>query len=474
MPEIDWPWLLAQAKGVFEANRVEEVRKWNRATERCLYHAPFLDPPIHYPRQLPKWLHRWWRLWWQLRLPWQVIYPHQWLWDSCAHAITLSLIDPELAQHEILSLLYAQQPDGFIPHVITNPRQMHWVDRYLFCWLRPSPHISPYLQPPNIARAVEVIHNRSGDVSFLHGVLPRLRDFYLYLDRVRHRDGRGLVEIIISYESGKDRSREYDAAYGASAAKPILCGPMLRLMVWHRFLDWDMGRICGRNLFRVKDLLFNCVYAWNLAALSRLFDVVGSSGDARLFQEMAQRTEGAILSQMYDPASGLFYSLDARYGQDKPLKVATVSTFLPLLLDRIERGVVERLVEEHLTDPGSFWPAYPVPAEPTPLPPQERGRRHLIWRGRQTWVYSNWFIVEGLRKQAGRFPDYGPRLRRIADEITLKTYQLVRKEGFCEYFDSDSGEGSSAKNFGWSTLVLDMVYSSPIYKPTLIEGSQIS
>lgn len=392
------------------------------------------------------------------------MYPHQWFWDSCAHAVVLRHLDLELAKREILSLLYAQQPGGFVPHVIRNQRKSHWADRLLFQRLGPSRYISPYLQPPVIARAAELVYETSRDARFLNGILPGLTDYYAYLDRVRHRDGKGLLEIIISYESGKDRSREYDEAYGESSAKPVLFGPMTKLMMRHHLLRWNTDRIFAGNLFRVKDLLFNCTYAWNLASLSRLCEIAGKGPEAELFRERAQRTGEAILRQMYDPSSGLFYSLDARYGRDRPLQVPTVSTFFPLLLDSIPRSQVERLVEEHLTNQGTFWASYPVPSEAAPRLPGEKGE-HIIWRGRETWVYPNWFIVCGLRQQAGRFPDYAARLNQIADHITLKTYELVRKSGFCEHFDSDSGQGSVARSFGWTTLVLDMVYRSGLLKP---------
>jgi len=72
----------------------------------------------------------------------------------------------------------------------------------------------------------------------------------------------------------------------------------------------------------------------------------------------------------------------------------------------------------------------------------------IIWRGHQTWLYTNWFIGRGLRKHG-----YG----KIADELTRKSYQLVKKEGFREYYSAKTGKGERALNFGWSTFVLDMI-----------------
>src|ERR671923_3050679 len=46
--------------------------------------------------------------------PSNVTYPFQWLWDSCFHAIALTHVDVKLAQQELLCLLQAAQPNGFI------------------------------------------------------------------------------------------------------------------------------------------------------------------------------------------------------------------------------------------------------------------------------------------------------------------------------------------------------------------------
>jgi neutral trehalase len=209
------------------------------------------------------------------------------------------------------------------------------------------------------------------------------------------------------------------------------------------------------NRFRVKDLLFNCVYAQNLMALSRLCQA-GSGDEAELFRSRAQASEAAILSKMYHAESGLFFSLDTRSGQERQIKVSTVSSLLPLILDSIGQPQVDLLIRGYLTNPSEFWANYPVPAQPVSAP--ARGKLH-IWRGQQTWVYTNWLIVQGLRKQARRFPQQRQYYDSVAAAITNKTCQLVEREGFREYYDSRTGQGCRARNFGWSALVLDMVYN---------------
>lgn len=170
--DIDLAWLEAQALNVLEKNRITELRTWNQISQECTYHAPSLFKRMGYPAWFSRKLKFLWKLWWQFKLPFQVRYPHQWFWDSCAHTIVLSHLNSEIAQKEIKSLLYAQSEDGFIPQMIWNPQEMHWLDKVASKWLYPSSYFSPYLQPPVLAEAVEAVYDSYKDVDFVNAVLP--------------------------------------------------------------------------------------------------------------------------------------------------------------------------------------------------------------------------------------------------------------------------------------------------------------
>ena len=43
-------------------------------------------------------------------------YRHQWLWDSCFHAIVWRRFDRDRAREELRTLLRAGRTDGFVPH----------------------------------------------------------------------------------------------------------------------------------------------------------------------------------------------------------------------------------------------------------------------------------------------------------------------------------------------------------------------
>lgn len=441
-------WLPASERGDLEArvrslmteNCVALERRWNSpGPVVCTYHAPSWEKPhlSHF-----------------ITGAWEVHYPHQWFWDSCAHAIILASLDPSLAQAEVRSLLYAQQPDGFIPHLIMHPGHRHSLGLAL-AHLGRSRYRSRYLQPPLLAEAVARIYRRTQDRNFLAEVLPRVVRYYDYIHTRRCPSGDGLAEIIISYESGMDRSPEYDGVYGRTTGGPMWRAPIIGLLLHHWRLKHDLARVLASQRFRVKDLLFNCVYARNQRLLAGLLGAVGERVLAMTFQERADITEAAILAKMQSPETGLFHSLDARYGRDTPIPVIALSTFMPLLLDTIDQSQVERLVAR-LRDPEAFWTRYPVPVEPLSAAPVTP-RGHVIWRGLQTWILPNWLIYLGLRLQAERFPALARDLSELAEGIARRSDDLARRYGFREYYHSQTGEPGGAVHFAWSGLVWDMV-----------------
>ncbi|MDO8473810.1 MAG: hypothetical protein Q7T05_08370 [Dehalococcoidia bacterium] len=429
-PSIDIEWLRDAVARLFAGNRL--VRR-DESGRESTYHAPSLGG---FPGS----------------------YPHQWFWDSCAHAIALRHVDIRLARQELLSLLAAQREDGLIPLLIFNPARMNAVARIVS-------HIqaarrSPYLQPPVLAQAALAVQEKEPSKEFLSAALPGIKRYHRYLSAARDRSADGLLEIVHSYESGKDRSREYDQVYGHRIGLGIRTLPMVMLIIRHRLLGWDLERMFDSNLFRVKDLLFNCVYARDLRALQQLCILAGEVAEAADFAALNRKTEAAILGKMHSAETGLFYSLDSRRGADVQIKVSTLSTFLPLLLDSIDEARVERLVNEHLANTSEYWTRFPVPAEPLGSP-EAKWARTGLWRGLQTWIFTNWFICQGLMKQAGRFAAGHDRYAEMAKEITLSSYEAVRRSGFREYYHSQTGEGQRALDFGMSALVLDMALTLP-------------
>ena len=69
------------------------------------------------------------------------------------------------------------------------------------------------------------------------------------------------------------------------------------------------------------------------------------------------------------------------------------------------------------------------------------------WRG-PVWINCNWIIYQGLKNKDKKF----------ADKIKEKTINLIKKNGFYEYYSFKTGKAYGASNFSWTaSLFLDLL-----------------
>lgn len=341
-------------------------------------------------------------------------------------------------------------------------------------WWRSVSHVGHLTQPPVLAIAVEEVYRQCGDQEFVAEVLPAVKRHYRYFATQRDPDGDGLVSIVFPIESGMDHLPAYDTVLGIDKATALRYH-LANLNLAGRYLamGWSLDRIFSSDLFSVEDVGFNSIYAHGLRAVARLSGVCGDLDECR-FVRMAERVEKALIERCYDQKDRAFYSLHSK--NDRPIKVLTVASLLPLLIDSLPQSLADELVGDQLLDPNRFWTPYPVPSvsvgEPTfragsdPVPAtvgilgwlrRQLDRHHLIWRG-PSWINTNWMLGRGLRQHG---------YDQVADELTRRTAAMVASSGFWEYYDPFSGVGLGAGDFGWSTLVVDMLANATT--PSLVE-----
>jgi hypothetical protein len=63
-------------------------------------------------------------------------------------------------------------------------------------------------------------------------------------------------------------------------------------------------------------------------------------------------------------------------------------------------------------------------------------------------VNSAWFVSLGLRRLG---------LTDEADALAQRLAAVMAREGFREYYESRSGRGMGAHDFGWSALVVELL-----------------
>lgn len=376
-------------------------------------------------------------------------YPFQWFWDSAFHAIALLHVDPELAKGELRSLMQGAQPDGYIAHMLLWEKARHpeW-ERAKGAIRFAHPYYTATIQPPVIGRSIERIYDATGDAAFVRELLPPTVRFLRWLERVRDPDGDGLVAIIQPDESGLDASPKYDAAMGMHHDPPASVLPDLKdnmERLFRAYRDVPMERQVALDVFVFADVLMNAIYADAWRAAARLADAVGLP-DGPAYAAEYRRTLDALVAKCWDPAAGVFWDLSGL--RQQPVRVLTFTSLFPLILPDLDHTIATRLVEEHLLNEAEFWLPYPIPSTAASEPSYDpHFDSQALWRG-PTWINANWYLYWGLREHG--FAD-------VASELARRTVRLVAEHGVREFYDPVVGTPFGAVDFGWSTLVLDLI-----------------
>lgn len=369
-------------------------------------------------------------------------YPFQWFWDSCFHAIALTHLDLDQAKAELRTLMSGALPDGFIPHIIfwEMDKQPDFLARNIVGMT--SPFYSATMQPPIIAYAVERVFQATGDTEFRDAALPILVNFYRWLRLNRDPDNDGLIAVIQPEEAGTDCSPKYDEALGLEElSNKGFIAALRKVYAAYEPLRGNDRAILAADIFHFEDVLVNSIYAFSMRALVRM---LGDAPEAAEFTAEADRTRDALIAKCWDEESGAFFDLSGV--AENPVKVVTISSLMPLILEDLPRPYVERLVNDWVTNPDHFWLPYPLPSVPASDPKFMPGPPGgFIWRG-PTWLNTNWFLSHALRRHG---------YTEIADTIVAKSHECVEKSGYREYYEPYTAEGLGASNFGWSTLILD-------------------
>ncbi len=379
-------------------------------------------------------------------------YTYQWLWDTGFHAIVLSHFDTEWAKSEIKNFLHAQWENGFLPHIVFWGKKKtlpHWA--YIESALSIRPRTTSITQPPVFPISVEKIFQKDHDHEFLKVVLPKLASHHRWLLQNRDPDHDFLLSIISPNESGMDELPVFQVAAGYSGLETTRLHYTYRKgdILNHRYL-FNNKKILENDHFNVEELLFNTVFIEAARSLSRMFLEIKDKKEADFFSDVANRSEKNLLSKCWDDKDSIFYSLYKK--DERKANVKTVASLVPLFLDGLKGNKLKRLVEKHVTNPNEFYTPFPFPSvskDEKYYVPHDTPRHQvkLLWRG-PTWLATNWFVIKGLQKHG---------YNDVANHVIKQTTKMIESNGFREYYNPETGEGYRRQNFGWSTLILDLL-----------------
>lgn len=372
----------------------------------------------------------------QYTVPSPELYPYQWLWDSCFHAIALSHFDPEAAKAELRALFAMQYADGMIPHMIFWKKL---VSRpYFLVWENQKRSI--ITQPPMIAYAAWEIHRKHPDSEFLEEIYEPLLKYYRYLIERRDPRDHHIVSIINPDESGEDNSPRFDTAMGASSDISFFRHMYERnkLVEKNRVCDFN-EELCMQKNFWVKDVPFNTILVKNLQVLGHIASFLGHKQGEHFATQHGELMREAMRRLMFE--GGVYWST---WGPDHvKIKIDTWAHLAPMFADLYTPAEARAVVTKYLSNEDTLKSKFGVRSVSKQ---EESYRSDGFWRG-PVWLAPQWFIYKGLRS-------YG--FLQEADWVKSAMYHNVEQSDFREYFNPETGEALGARDFTWGTLLLDM------------------
>jgi glycogen debranching enzyme len=371
-------------------------------------------------------------------------YPYQWFWDSCFHAVVLARLEPAWAIRELRSLVSVQRSDGFLPHVVfwqTGPVTQYW--KYLQADNPFWPRMTGYIQPPVLAYAALTVFQATQDGEFAREMLTTVRKYHQWLRAERDPDADGLISIVSPFESGLDWSPQFDSMFGDGRPGLVSLALTPRVLdLRHWLARHDDARMLAT--FDVEEVLTNSMWYEAQTSLATLADSLGEGEIAQDEARHAACTQRAILEKSWDPEAGAFFSLAGK--QERRLRVLTAASLAPFILDELAPEQ-QRALHAHIDAPERFGTPNPLPSVAVSEPTFESKPRYLLWRG-PTWLNLNWLVQRGLTKHGEH---------EAAARLARKTAALVERSSFRECYEPFAGSGLGARDFGWSTLVVDML-----------------
>ncbi len=332
-----------------------------------------------------------------------------WAWDSWEHAAALSVFNPELAKEQLLTMFDFQTPEGMIIDVVA----LYQKDNNGVC-----------SKPPIASWATYMTYQRTKDKDFVREMLPKLLKYHAWRYQYRDHDRNGLCE------------------YGG-------IGPKVYMGQWESGMDVAvkfkgvkmLKNAEGAYSFDQESVELNSYLCAEKFYLAYLLDEVGEKEKAIRMREEGRNLKKLIQEKFFDRETGYFF--DRKLGSGELVKVIDISGWIPLFTGVATPEQAEA-VKRNMLDPELFGTYFPFSSlnHKHPLYSPDKG----YFRG-QTWLNYTYFGIRGwknygFRQEAEKYTWLLPdRLKGLAEP----GYPIR------ENWNSATGEGMTAKHFGWSS-----------------------
>ena len=350
--------------------------------------------------------------------PHRDVYPHQWLWDSCFHAIAWSAFGDVRGRRELEGVFALRLEDGMVPHM-----------RYAGPTISRGPlaNASSFTQPPVFAHAAAVL-GYAGKAHVLWTQVAAGLDF-LWSYR---RTADGLLYIVHPWESGADDSPRWDSWVGTSAWDRQRWGAFDRaVLAATEYSEAGSARMNG--IFEAAPAAFNAIAAHAAAELA------SSTGD-ETWQARGHELAVAVDELLWDEDEAL-WSDAAITGGGASVAVPTLDGVLGALgtddADKAARAL------HQLSDPDRFAAPYGATFV---------ARRHPVydpagyWRG-SSWPQLNYLTWVALRRWGAE--EGAVRLARASRQGAVTS-------GFSEHWNPETGAAAGATPQTWAAITAAM------------------
>ena len=412
-------------------------------------------------------------------LPSTNIYPFQWKWDSGFVALGFIHFNLDMAMSEMRTLFKAQWSNGFVPHIIfhDSPDEKKYFPNAAFYSANLSPESSKtyqtttLTQPPIEGWVLERIFKKAGNLpegrKFVKEMFPKIMAQHEYLYNNRDPFDEGLVYIQHNWESGTDNSPVWDEIWNSFDAPEYNFSrkdtqhvqdaqrPRQREYDYYLYLidsfkkyNYRDSDIAEHSHFLVQDPLFNSMLIASNNSLIRLAESAGYPEKVKQLRDWNRKSIQSFNDKLFDEKNGLYRHYNLR--ENKWLSGLTSSGFAPLFagIPSLDRAAKMLSVMDRFSKDGQYFLC------PSFDPDDIRFESQRYWRG-PVWVNMNWLIYHGLK-------EYG--FTDMAQKIRENTLQMVREQGFYEYFEPDKEKskllqkGYGGTDFSWTAaLIIDLL-----------------
>lgn len=396
----------------------------------------------------------------QWHAPHPALRPHQWLWDSAFHAVTLAALgELENAIKELESLFSSQHLDGFVPH-LTSRDTGETTD---------TKTLRPLTQPPMYGHAIREVTKA---VNLLPKHQQQRADMPARLKKLRKQAERGLdwfianrswldttslVVVCHPWETGCGNSPKWDGWLGDKFDEHERQRQAAAWLEKKQDATLPLPDDLITTRFAVADTGFSAIVAFNCMELAqaggpRYLELSGNLIAASVRQQYSVKTD-SYHSIPVMPHRDPYVQNDASHKnmlqiQKEGCQEPTLDATLGCLVDTNPLNV--NRVLNSMVDPQRFGSRY----GPAGLWNRDfRFNPEICGRGAATTPLSYLLWLAARRK--GR--------NDVAQTIAEATASAALKNGFAGYWDPATGNGGfSPTPQTWATLAWVMAKTTPV------------